>query len=193
MPTNHSDPKSGRKIPGARWFLYGAGAAGMVNAVEESLDEANAPREPFDPTTPVEHHEVDAKRILYVGLGLLLTVWAVVVGMYLLFNFFTHDRTGGPAPSKVLVFLPKMPPEPRNEANPLRDFNNYQARQEGALNSYYWVDRDKGMVAIPIGRAMQIVAAKGIPPSAPGGSAYYKPQAGTKVTGFEGKVEPVPR
>jgi hypothetical protein len=56
------------------------------------------------------------------------------------------------------------------------------------------VDKQKGIVALPIDRAIQIVAQRGIPPQkAPANLQLSQPQAGTRLTGFEGKVEPEPR
>lgn len=158
-----------------------------INEIPESLSE------PIDPTTPVEYGEVNAKRVLITGICVLLGVWAVVLLTYPFFSYLGYSRTGGVTPSKVLVYQPKLPPAPRIQSDSLRDYDDFRARQQRALNSYNWVDRGKGVVSIPIGRAMRIVAQRGIPPSAPGGREYYKPAAATKITGFEGKVEPAPR
>ena len=182
-----------RRIPGFRWFLYGAGLAGLFRTAERSLDEAGAPTETIDPTTRAEGQDVHAKAVLLAGIGLLLGIWAIVLLIYPLFNYYSYERTGGRTPSKVLAYLPKLPPRPRNESNPHVDLKVFLARQESALSSYRWVDPGKGIVSIPIGRAMQLVAQRGIPPSQPGGKEYHSPSAGTKVTGFEGKVEPSPR
>ena len=35
--------------------------------------------------------------------------------------------------------------------------------EEAALNSYGWVDKDAGIVKIPVDRAMEILAKKGLP------------------------------
>ena len=38
-----------------------------------------------------------------------------------------------------------------------------RAAEEAALNSYGWVDKDAGIVKIPVDRAMEILAKKGLP------------------------------
>jgi hypothetical protein len=58
-------------------------------------------------------------------------------------------------------------PEPRLEPHPLRDRARYDARQRAKLTDYAWVDRSAGIVRIPIGQAMQILAAHGKPAAAP--------------------------
>jgi hypothetical protein len=40
---------------------------------------------------------------------------------------------------------------------PTVEANNLIAEQEARINRYGWIDRDKGQVAIPINRAMELV------------------------------------
>lgn len=54
-------------------------------------------------------------------------------------------------------------PEPQLQAHPLRDRQRYDEEQRVKLSSYRWVDRHGGVVQIPIGRAMQILATQGGP------------------------------
>jgi hypothetical protein len=69
-----------------------------------------------------------------------------------------------------------------------------RAREDWELSHYYWIDKAKGEVAIPIERAMAILAARGVPPQKqPPGLELSQPEAGTRETGFEGKVAPEPR
>ena len=86
------------------------------------------------------------------------------------------------------------PPAPRIQASPATDLRDLRAYEDSQLNSYGWVDKQKGTVRIPIERAIELVARQGIPPQrAPKDLKLYPPQAGTRETGFEGKVEPEPR
>jgi hypothetical protein len=88
----------------------------------------------------------------------------------------------------------QVPPEPRIQPSPRADLQQMRASEDGQLNSYGWVDRQKSIVRIPIDRAIAIVAAEGIRPQrAPENLKLYPPQAGTRQTGFEGKVLPEPR
>lgn len=170
-----------------------SGLIGGARAAEDLLEEARAPKEEIHPGTHAERRDVNAKAIWIAGIGLLLGMWAIILLLYPLFTYFKYDRTGGKDPAKVLKYLPNQPPTPRNIENPFRNLAAFRAREDSLLNSYLWVDRSQGIVSIPIGRAMQILAQRGIPPSSPGGTAYYPPQAGSMQTGFEGKVEPEPR
>jgi len=42
-----------------------------------------------------------------------------------------------------------------------QEFAALRAQQEGQLNSYRWIDRQKGIVGIPIDLAMQVVVQEG--------------------------------
>src|SRR5215469_2165467 len=99
------------------------------------------------------------------------------------------------AQTQAAAAVPRpLPPEPRLQASPSADWKAYRDAQMEQLSSYGWVDRDKGAVAIPIQRAMELIIQRGIPPQrATAEFKYDPPQAGTRQTGFEGKVEPEPK
>lgn len=56
-----------------------------------------------------------------------------------------------------------LPPEPRLEIYPAQNFPALHATQEAGLNSYGWVDRQNGIVHIPVERAMELIAASNLP------------------------------
>ena len=51
-----------------------------------------------------------------------------------------------------------LPPEPRLQVNPAVDLIRMRDVENVTLNNYAWVDPDKGIVRIPIVRAMAILA-----------------------------------
>ncbi len=54
------------------------------------------------------------------------------------------------------------PPAPRLQIDPAADLARFRAAEDKKLNTYYWIDKQKGIVHIPIARAMKELAAKGI-------------------------------
>lgn len=180
---------SPNKIPGARPLLLFSAVEAFFRTIYKWAEEAGAPHEEMDPTTRAEPDDLDIKLLWRIGIGLLLVLWAIVVVLYPFFHFLTFDRTGGVEPAKVLAYIPKLPPKPRNEHLPYLVLEKFRHGEEAGLNTYRWVDRKKGIVSIPIARAMQILAQRGIPPANPTGF-YMPPQAGDLSTGFQGKVTP---
>lgn len=55
------------------------------------------------------------------------------------------------------------PPEPRLQTDPEADLVRFRAKEEKELNSYYWIDRRKGIVHVPIDVEMKALARSGIP------------------------------
>jgi hypothetical protein len=61
-------------------------------------------------------------------------------------------------------------PQPRLESNERTEINSFRWKEEQTLNSYGWVDQKAGTVHIPIDRAMELIAERGLP---------TRPQTGT--------------
>jgi hypothetical protein len=62
-------------------------------------------------------------------------------------------------------------PQPRLEGDERREINDFREQEEQTLNSYGWVDQQAGVVRIPIDRAMQLVAQRGLPTRQQAGTA----------------------
>jgi len=60
-------------------------------------------------------------------------------------------------------------PQPRLETNERLEINDFRLQEEKTLNSYGWVDKQAGVARIPIDRAMELLAQRGLP---------TRPQAG---------------
>ena len=54
-------------------------------------------------------------------------------------------------------------PAPRIQADPADELKKTKAEDLGRLNSYGWVDRKAGVAHIPVDRAIEILARKGLP------------------------------
>ncbi len=95
---------------------------------------------------------VDTRRILVVALG-VLTFLGASMGFFafVFFALVPSDRT--PPPS---VF-----PQPRLQADRGADLQRLLDRQRTELNGYRWTSSDHTLVAIPIERAMAIIAERG--------------------------------
>ena len=95
--------------------------------------------------------------------GVILIVVMIFAGIVVWF-LFQHFKNQTNAEQRELTPLaPKqqlVPPEPRLQVTPVQDLASIRKTENETLNSYGWVDREKGMVRIPISRAMEIVAAE---------------------------------
>ncbi len=165
---------------------------GVPAGVREAIEGESVP---LNPETRAEHRDVNIRAVFWTGIGLLVTLWIIVLLMYPLFAYLRHERVEEErAAPAAFRNAPAVPPPPRLQADPRRDLQDFRQYEERQLNGYHWVDRARGMVSLPIERAIEIIAQRGIPPQpAPPGMTYFDPQAGTRQTGFEGKVELEPK
>jgi hypothetical protein len=142
-----------------------------------------------------EATDIDVRHTFITGVSVLVGIWVITALLYFLFTYLAHERaTSSPAPLPIEARGNTLPPEPRLQPVPHKDLQALRAREDWELSHYFWIDRAKRKVAIPIQRAMDILAARGIPSQKkPPNLVLSQPEAGTRQTGFEGKVEPEPR
>ncbi|MHB8540039.1 MAG: hypothetical protein ACYDCD_03730 [Candidatus Acidiferrales bacterium] len=112
----------------------------------------------------VRHEKRDAnlRAIAIFGGVLFLTIAGVLIGMRFLFFHFAKEQSLG-ARETPFANARVLPPEPRLQPNPRRDLQNYLAAQKHELSTYGWVDRQNGVVRIPINLAMRILLKQGFP------------------------------
>ncbi len=127
------------------------------------------------PDVSVGHEERDiaARPIAYFALGIAgLCVFALVL-MHVLFGVLATEQAERSAPASPLAesYGLKEPPEPRLQTNPRQDLLDLRARDGAAIHSYGWIDKQAGIVRIPVERAIALLAERGLParPAAPKG------------------------
>jgi hypothetical protein len=107
-----------------------------------------------------EETEVNVRTIVvslaFLLLGALLAA-IVVIGIFRYLNdTYKPDVSAKQA-------QPQIPPEPRIEVAPYEQIQNLRAHEDHVLNSYSWVDQKSGTVRVPIDRAIDMLAQKGLP------------------------------
>jgi hypothetical protein len=111
---------------------------------------------------PDVHHEQSDVNIR----GALIVVAVIVhVAMWLLLRFFDvradrQDRIDYPL---AIEQERRLPPEPRLQTNPREDLQNLRTSENDILTSYGWVDRNAGIVRIPIDEAIKLTLQRGLP------------------------------
>jgi hypothetical protein len=99
------------------------------------------------------------------GLAVLAVTVLVLMGALLwLLSGGWPPRQGIVTP---LVPAPNMSPQPDLQVASSLDYQQMRAAEEAQLRSYRWVDREAGIAAIPIERAMEILADRGMPAQKP--------------------------
>ena len=147
------------------------------------------------PEVQFEESDIRGLRVFLAGVALLLVLWIIVVLLYFVFTLLVHYRESAAGHTPPMAVAPNtLPPAPRLQVRPEVDLQHLRAYEDSQLHSYGWANRQNGTITIPVDRAMQIIAGRGIPPQkAPADLKLSVPAAGTRRTGFEGKVQPEPQ
>ena len=108
--------------------------------------------------------DVNVRAVTRFGLGLAGGIIVAAFLMWFLFDrFAAREARQGPQPERMEASNPqKEPPEPRLQPNPPMELKEFRAGEDAILNNYAWIDPDKGIVRIPVSRAMDLVAKEGL-------------------------------
>jgi len=95
-------------------------------------------------------------------IGPVATVYAGIVALLVVccFVLIAAYPTSLPDVDRSLRI---EPPGPRLQTNAAGDLARFRADEQKRLDTYYWVDRQKGTVHIPIDEAMKKLVETGIP------------------------------
>jgi hypothetical protein len=118
------------------------------------------------PTPDERGHETtdaEVKPILYF----LLSLGILICGSMLLMHWYFTILESWKAPDREvrspLIDVRQVPPEPRLQSDPAVDLRRFAEEEQRSLNEYRWVDRNSGVFQIPIERAMELIAERGLP------------------------------
>jgi hypothetical protein len=132
-----------------------------------------------DPNAPghgdFERKDISAAGILYFLAGLAaaaILIHILLAGLYDILD--KRDKANQPTVNplvnapvdtrKIPVGYPQQAfPSPRLETDERNQLDEVRRAEEEKLNSYGWVDQKAGTVRIPIERAMDLVAERGLP------------------------------
>jgi hypothetical protein len=111
-------------------------------------------------------HELSDLRPGYVaffafGLFAVLVISVVIASLIIHYKTVQHAKQDTLMPR--LAGEREAMPEPRLQVGAPNELRQLRAAEETALNSYGWVDKDAGIVKIPVDRAMEILVKKGLP------------------------------
>jgi hypothetical protein len=166
----------------------------------------------LNPEVHHEHKDVNAKILLW-SAGIFIVFMAVTcVVLWGFFGWMAgKERDAQPQPTTMVrQDAPQLPPEPRLQpfptpqqgatgadepvkltpvvdplANtPVADMDKMIAEDSEYLASFGWVDRNRGIVRIPVSEAKKLVIARGLPVRQPvAAPAATQPGAAPAVTG----------
>ncbi len=111
----------------------------------------------------IRHHDTgfSSRGIRWFIVGLVLTVAASSLFVALLFGLLNTVYPGARRHPVELRYA--LAPNPKLQTSPQADLAKMQQHDRSVLNSYGWVDRNAGLVRVPINRAMELIVERGLP------------------------------
>ena len=98
------------------------------------------------------------------ALGLAVTCGVALVVVVLLLDYFRAEKKSAePTMSPLAAQREALPPEPRLQIQPNADWEKYKVAEDSLEQTYGWVSREAGVVRLPIARALELVAQRGLP------------------------------
>jgi hypothetical protein len=120
-------------------------------------------------TNTTAHHngyektDASPRGLLYFVLVMAAILAATSLSLILLFKHF--ERADNPTAFVAAPFARTEPPPPPPRIQPVPgvDMQSYYQSQQNLLNTYGWVDKQNGIVRLPIDRAMVLLLQRGLP------------------------------
>jgi hypothetical protein len=111
-----------------------------------------------------ETSDAHFKNVFVTGVALLgIMVFGLLLswGVYTLWSHYTA-APGTRAETLTRPDLSKQPPGPNLQANPHAALLAMRRAEDSVLTRYAWINKDSGIVQVPVERAMELLVRKGL-------------------------------
>lgn len=111
------------------------------------------------------HEHTDANVWIIVKFGIWLAISAIVihVGLGFLFGLFVKQSEETAVEFPLAGQEHRLPAAPRLQRFPENEFHEFRLREEAVLHQYGWVNKETGVVRMPIEQAMRLAVERGLP------------------------------
>jgi hypothetical protein len=121
--------------------------------------------------TDVEHNSIghepdttDVRGVGVTGVAILAGIAVILAVVYGMFQYLAHHPViVSPGSPLAETSQQQFPPPPRIEVQPAKELRDLRSYEEHILSTYGWVDKNAGIVRIPISRAMELQLERGFP------------------------------
>ena len=110
-----------------------------------------------------ESYELKPGPIAVAGLLLSLVIALAFWAMGDLSDSFEAQAERDAAPNHPLATVREVPPAPRLQARPNLEVEAHRRAMNTQAGEYRWIDAEAGVVRIPLQRALDLTAERGLP------------------------------
>lgn len=109
--------------------------------------------------------DLNVRAVVWTGAILAAGTIVICLLMWGMYRGIAHlERRHDPAPPPLAEERrpQPLPPGPRLQSSPDEDMRTYRAKEDRELETPAWIDRQAGVVRLPIGLAMDVLARRGL-------------------------------
>jgi len=167
-----------------------------MNEADNQTSHTNPP-DNNKPGARADHNidDINVWGIVKFAIGLLIIGIVAYIGLYGLLRLFEHQQQASERPTPLMARgaedrlpppprLQMMPGSPSQFKTPDYEMKGMIDEEEKTLNSYGWVNKENGVVRIPIDQAMKLVLQKGL---------QTRPSPGPEATPSPAPEPPAPK
>ena len=133
-------------------------AAGHATADDEYLETP--------PGSEYEHTDANVWIIVKFLVWLLISAVVIHFGLGMMYGFLIEQskEAGQPRyPMAAPAGERRLPPVPRLQQSPPNELYEFRTGEEQLLHEYGWMNKNQGMVHIPVDAAMRALVQRGLP------------------------------
>jgi hypothetical protein len=145
------------------------------------MDTEKTPFPKYD-GRPYETQDVELKPVIKFAVIMAAVVIASFLVSIPIYWWIEPERAPTIHSERPEAMQRVLPPEPRVQANPVKDWEEFAKQEEAKVKTYKWVDMNTGKAQIPVERAKEIALEKGLPKPKPtiSGTGGDNPKPATK-------------
>jgi len=112
-----------------------------------------------------EKSDVQVAKVVRAGVGLIAAVVVFFALVWMLQGVLLRfvGMSQSPRHPLATTLARTEPPAPRLQPDPRADLLAQRAKEDAVLKTYGWIDKSRGIVRVPIERAIEILADRGLP------------------------------
>jgi len=109
-----------------------------------------------------EKQDVGFRFAMLFIVGIIVFTVLTMVVLFFVYPFLAPQSARARRETAAEV-QKRLPPGPVLQANPAVDMQRFREQEQRKVSTYGWVDERRGIVRIPVERAMEMVAQRGLP------------------------------
>lgn len=142
----------------------------MAHANHQPLAEGGGGHAPAEneylvtpPGSGHEHTDTNVGIIVKFGMWLAISAIVIHIGLGFLFGLFVTQSEETAVEFPLAGQEHRLPAAPALQQFPENEFHDFRGREDAVLRQYGWVNKETGVVRMPIEQAMRLAVERGLP------------------------------